>query len=107
MTERAPKGVWVEIHTIILEPGQRAPQVPDDTRQTPLEMRVKGFLAESAAIGELAEIMTVAGRRLNGRLSKVNPAYEHGFGAPIAELSTIGQELRCLLEAQKPRDESE
>ena len=107
MTELIGKGVWVEIHTIVLEPGERAPQVPDDTAKVPLEMRVKGFLAEPAAIGEQAEIITAAGgRRLRGRLSAVNPAYLHGFGPPVAELSTIGRDLRGLLAERKLSDES-
>ena len=104
MTERIGKGVWVEIHDIVLEPGERAPQVPEDTARVPLEMRVKGFLAEPAAVGEEAEIVTAAGRRLRGRLSAVNPAYQHGFGPPIHELSTIGQELRRLLAEREASD---
>jgi len=107
MTELIGKGVWVEIHNIVLEPGERAPQVPEDTAKIPFEMRVKGFLAEPAALGEQAQILTAAGRRLRGRLSEVNPAYQHGFGPPIPELSTIGRELRRLLETKKPSDESE
>ena len=107
MTEVIEKGVWVEINNIILEPGERSPQVPDDTAKTPFKMRVKGYLVEPAAVGEGAEIITAAGRRLRGRLSEVNPAYRHGFGPPIAELAMIGHELRCLLEQKKPGDETE
>jgi len=106
MTEKIGKGVWVEIHNIVLHPGERAPQVPDDTARVPLEMRVKGFLAEPAALGEEAEIVTAAGHRLRGRLSAVNPPYRHGFGPPVPELSMIGQELRRLLAERKPRGES-
>jgi len=104
MTERIDKGVWVEIHTIVLKPGERAPQVPEDTAKIPLEMRVKGFLMEPARLGDQAQIVTAAGRRLRGRLDIVNPAYRHGFGAPIPELSTIGQELRALLAQQDADD---
>ena len=43
------------------------------------------------------EIETRTGRHLNGTLAAVNPAYTHGFGAPLAALSTIGDELRALL----------
>ena len=92
-----PAGTWVEIHAILLRPGERAPQVPDDTQRVPLEMRVKGFLITPAAIGETADIETLSGRRLRGKLVEVNPAYSHGFGAPIAELATIGGEVRALL----------
>lgn len=97
MTEPAAKGSWVEIHCIALPAGARAPQVPDDTKQVPLEMRVKGFLVESANMGEDAEIITTTGRRLHGILIEINPAYSHGFGVPIAELSVIGGEVRAIL----------
>ena len=97
MTEHIKKGAWVEIHKIILEKGERAPQVPDDTKQVPLEMKVKGFLVEDAVIGEEATITTIAGRTLTGRLTEVNPAYTHQFGSPIPELLPIGRELRKIL----------
>jgi 4-hydroxy-tetrahydrodipicolinate reductase len=63
----------------------------------PLEMRVKGFLAEPAAVGAQAEIMTAARRRLRGTVVEINPAYTHGFGAPVPELTTIGDEVRTIL----------
>jgi hypothetical protein len=97
MSDKVEKGSWVEIHDVVLEAGERAPQVPQDTRRVPLEMRVKGFLLTPAAIGEAADIETLSGRQLRGKLAEVNPAYTHSFGAPIPELSTIGREVRALL----------
>ena len=97
MTKRAVKNTWVEIHRIVLEPGERAPQVPVDTRQVPLEMRAKGFLKHDAAVGEKVEITTSAGRNIQGTLAAINPAYAHSFGRPIPELSTIGAEIRQIL----------
>jgi hypothetical protein len=97
MAEKVAKGTWVEIHSVVLAPGERAPQVPEDTQRVPLEMRCKGFLVEAAWLGEPAEIVTAAGRRLAGTLVEVNPAYSHGFGRPIPELSAIGAEVRALL----------
>lgn len=88
---------WVEIHAIALTPNQRAPHLPEDTKQVPLEMRVKGFLTSAATLGEEAEIITPAGRRLRGTLVSINPPYAHGFGAPIPELAGIGGEVRALL----------
>jgi hypothetical protein len=98
--EPIAEGTWVEIHRVVLRAGERAPQVPADTAAVPLEMRVKGFLVTPATPGEEAEVITPAGRRLRGTLGAVNPAYDHGFGAPIAELSTIGTEVRALLRAR-------
>lgn len=97
MGELISKGTWVEIHRILLAPSERAPQVPADTSQHPLEMRVKGFLAEPASLGQEAEIITSAGRRLHGTIIEANPAYTHGFGPPIPALSTIGEEVRTIL----------
>ena len=88
---------WVEIHAIALAPNQRAPHLPADTQQVPLEMRVKGFVVSEAVLGEEVEIMTPAGRRLRGTLVSINPPYDHGFGAPIPELAGIAAEVRALL----------
>jgi hypothetical protein len=97
MNELVAAGTWVEIYSVVLEPGQRAARIPDDTKQVPLEMRVKGFLAVPGKQGDQVEIITPGGRRLRGMLVSVNPAYSHGFGAPIPELTGIGGELRALL----------
>ena len=102
MAEPVAQGTWVEIHRVVLPPGERAPGIPADTGRVPLEMRVKGFLAAPASLGDEAEVITAAGRRLSGTLSGVNPAYSHGFGAPIPELSAIGEEIRAMLREQGP-----
>lgn len=97
MADRVAEGTWVEIGRTILPPGERAPQVPEETQRVPLEMRVKGFLVHAAAIGGQAEIETPAGRRLVGILTKANPAYAHGFGPPVPELLAVGEEVRAKL----------
>jgi hypothetical protein len=99
MTERATKNTWVEVYRVVLPPGERAPQVPDDTQRVPLEMRVKGFLVHTAVLGEAAQIITPAGRRITGTLVAINPAYTHTFGPPIPELWSIGREVRAILRA--------
>lgn len=91
------KGTWVQIHQIILKSEERAPQVPDDTKQVPLELRVNGFLDHDAEIGDEVTITTLIGRKLTGRLELENPSYQHNFGKPIPALLTIGQELRQFL----------
>ncbi|MDH3234843.1 MAG: 2-amino-4-oxopentanoate thiolase subunit OrtA [Alphaproteobacteria bacterium] len=101
MADLVDKGTWVEIRRVVLGPGERAPQVPENTQQVPLEMRVKGFLFEPVRLGEEAQIVTSAGRRLRGILMEINPAYVHGFGPPIPALSTIGGEVRALLHARR------
>ncbi len=100
MAEPLAKGTWVEIHCVALPAGERAPQVPEDTARVPLEMRAKGFLAESAEKGAEAEVLTATGRRLRGRVIAANPPYDHGFGAPLPELIEIGGEVRAILRGQ-------
>ena len=100
--ERVARGTWVELHRVVLAPGERAPQVPEETQRVALELRVKGFLVRDAATGETAEVMTAAGRRLGGTLERVLPAYEHGFGAPVPELLAVGPELRAILRGEEP-----
>ena len=97
MPERLAKGTWVEIHAVVLGAGERAPQVPEDTARVPLEMRAKGSLAEAAEIGAEAEVVTAAGRRLRGTVAAANPSYDHGFGAPLPELISVGEEVRAIL----------
>jgi len=87
-----PKGTWVEIEQVILTPEQRAPSLPEDTRNVPYVMRVSGFLVEPAALGEPARIKSLIGREISGTLRQVNPSYSHSFGATVAELLTIGRE---------------
>ena len=91
------EGTWVQIQQIVLQPKERAPQLPEDTKLVPLELRVNGFLQEDADLGEEVKIITLIGRQLTGRLSCVEPRYPHNFGRPIPALLTIGQELRHLL----------
>ncbi len=91
------RGTWVEIHKIILEPGARAPQAPEDTQKVPLELKARGFLLGDARLSEQVEIRTLSGRVLSGTLSETNPGYAHSFGEPIPELLPIGLELKKLL----------
>jgi len=101
MIDTVEKGTWVEIQRVVLAPGERAPQVPEDTKHVPLEMRAKGFLETVAQLGDEVQIVTPSGRRLSGILSEVNPAYVHSLGPPIPALSTIGGEVRALLCARE------
>ena len=57
-------------------------------------------VVRSAALGEEAEVVTPAGRRLRGTVVEANPAYTHGFGPPVPELRAVGEELRALLERE-------
>lgn len=103
MSDEALRGDWVQIHQIVLEAGERAPQVPEDTAGVPLEMKVKGVLVdERARTGDQATVETAVGRRLRGTMIDVNPSYEVGYGPPPRELRTVGSELRSLLKGEAP-----
>lgn len=91
------KGEWVRIHKIILQPSERAPQVPEDTKKIPLEMWDKGFLQEDAEMGGEVTIETVTGRKETGKLIEVNPYYEHDFGKFVPELLAIDRQVRDIL----------
>ena len=86
-------GAWVEIEQVVLTPEQRAPTLPEDTRQVPYVLRVSGFLIEAAELGQPARIRTIIGRQLSGVLKTLNPSYTHSFGSTIPELLTIGTEM--------------
>lgn len=99
----AHRGEWVQIHQVLLAPGQRAPQNPDDTRRVPLEMRLKGFLVTDQAIpGEQVAIVTLSGRQVQGILDVISPRYTHDFGEPQSTLLAIGRELRLVLKEGEP-----
>jgi 2-amino-4-ketopentanoate thiolase alpha subunit len=86
------QGTWVEIERVLLQPDERAPTLPEDTRQTPYVLRVSGFLLADAALGETVRVRTIIGRELEGVLRTVNPSYSHSFGTTVPELLTIGTE---------------
>ena len=58
--DKAKKNDWVEIENLVLIPDERAPQVPDDTKATPLMMWIKGFLMDDeASIGDEVSVKTL------------------------------------------------
>jgi hypothetical protein len=85
-------GTWVEIEKILLNPEERAPTLPEDTKQVPYVLNVSGFLLEDSEIGSAARIRTLIGRELDGTLKTVNPSYVHTFGKVVPELLNIGLE---------------
>ena len=97
----AVRGDWVRIHKIVLEVGERAKNIPEDTQNVPLEMWDKWFLInEEAKIGDKVEVETYIGRRVEGRLIEVNPYYKHDFGKSVPELLYIGRQAREILERE-------
>ncbi|CAM3264560.1 2-amino-4-oxopentanoate thiolase subunit OrtA [Vagococcus fessus] len=91
------KGEWVQVHSVVLTPEQRAPQVPDDTKKVPLEMWVKGFLLEDASKGDLVKVETVTNRIVEGTLVEARPTFTHSFGDFVPEILEIDKMLRSEL----------
>lgn len=91
------KGEWVRIKKILLAVGQRAPQDPDDTKETPLVMWTKGFLQADAEIGDEVEVITASDRLEKGELVEVNPYYTHSYGKCVPELVQIDRDYRKYL----------
>ena len=95
----AKKGDWVRIHNIVLERGERAPNLPEDTQNVPLEVWDKGFLLnDKANIGDKVVVETYIGRKVEGTLIEVNPYYKHNFGKCVPEILYIGKQVRGLIE---------
>ena len=86
---KVTKGTWVQIEQVLLTPDERAPTLPEDTRQVPYVLRVSGFLLEDAELGREARIRTLIGRELSGALRTLNPSYTHSFGETVPELLEI------------------
>lgn len=91
---KANKGEWVTVYNIVLNPEDRAPQVPDDTKKVPLETWVKGFLCEDANLNDIVNITTITGRHVEGKLVDINPYYKHDYGKCIPEILRIGLQLK-------------
>jgi len=94
-------GDWVEVERVLLEPSERATNLPPDTAEKPLVMWVNGFAQREAALGEEVAVETMTGRIVSGRLSCANPGYYHTFGDHIAELAHVGPDLRARVAAYR------
>ena len=88
---KAKAGDFVRIHNIVLKVGERADNLPEDTKKVPLEMWDKGFL------GEEVEVITITGRKIKGTLVEINPVFRHNYGEFVPELLQIGLQARKIL----------
>jgi len=90
------KGSWVQIEKIVLKVGERADNIPEETKNVPLKLFQKGYLQADAQIGEKVTIRTIIGRNIEGELIAENPKYSHDFGRPIPEFLSVAKEFREL-----------
>ena len=97
--QNALRGDLVQIHKVILTPGQRPENIPASTKAVPYEGWIKGFLLDDEAkIGDTVGIETFIGRQLSGTLVEVNPTYAHNFGKPQPALLLAGIEAKKRIE---------
>lgn len=85
-----PAGTWVEIERVLLDPEDRSPALPEETRSCPYVLKVSGFLLSDANVGDEVSVRSLIGREHVGRLTVVNPSYAHSFGATVPELLHLG-----------------
>ncbi len=91
------KGSWVLVYDIVLKADERTANLPEDTKNVPLEMWTKGFLVEDGEVGQTVEIKTITGRLVKGTLVEVDPHHEHDFGKFVPEILQIGIQLKDIL----------
>jgi len=100
----ATKGSLVLIHQIILSSEERTENIPECTKAVPYEVWIKGFLLnESASLGEIVQIETFIGRKLEGIFVECNPSYTHGFGTTPLPLIKAGFDAKKRLEQEEFR----
>lgn len=85
-----PAGTWVEVERVLLQPEQRSPSLPEETRTCPYVLKISGFLVADAEVGDLAKVRSLIGHEHEGTLTVVNPSYSHTFGETVPELLHIG-----------------
>ena len=88
------KGTYVQIRATILQAGQRAAGIPEDTAASPLVMWVKGHLTQDSSLGEAASIITATGRVEHGILEEIEPITHLDYGQYIPEISQISKVVR-------------
>ena len=71
------KGTFVRIRQTVLRPEERSTNLPEDTKEVPFKIWVKGYLQDDADMFDIVTIQTVDGHFFTGRLKEVNPPYRH------------------------------
>lgn len=91
------KGTWVEIEQIVLKPEERAQNIPEETRITPLKCWIRGNCLKDCEIGEEAEVETNIGRVVKGTVVEAEPGYNYVYGKYVPELSNIGKQAKKII----------
>jgi hypothetical protein len=83
------KGTLVQISKVILDLKDRAKNIPNDTKNEPFLMWIKGILINDGNLGDTVSILTTTKRVETGTLVSVEPYYQHGFGEYVKILDDI------------------
>jgi len=83
------KKSYVEVNKVIFKSGERTANIPEDTKNVPYEMFVKGYLLKDSKIGESVSVKTDTGRIVNGILLNEDPTYELDYGNNVPEILMI------------------
>lgn len=91
------KGTWVEVEEIVLISEERAKNIPEETKKTPLKCWIRGNCLNDCKLGDEVNVETNVGRIARGKVVDVEPGYYHSFGRYISELGYIGKQARDMI----------
>lgn len=87
------KGSFVRIRKTLLQPNERSNNLPEDTKNVPYKMWVKGYLQEESDLFDTVTVKTITGRTETGRLKEANPTYKHTYGDFVQEEITLRETI--------------
>lgn len=91
------KGTWVEVEEIVLTPQDRATNIPDETKKTPLKCWIRGKCLSDSELGNEVQVETNVGRIARGTIVDIEPGYYHTYGKYVEEISNIGKQAREMI----------
>jgi hypothetical protein len=91
------KGTWVEVEETVLTPVDRATNIPDETKKTPLKSWTRGKCLSDCELGEHVQVETNIGRIATGEVVDLEPGYYHTYGKYVEEISNIGKQAREII----------
>ena len=91
------KGTWVEVEETVLTPDDRAANIPDETKKTPLKSWTCGKCLSDCELGDQVGVETNIGRIASGKVVDIEPGYYHTYGKYVEEISNIGKQAREII----------
>lgn len=94
------KNTYVRIRRTLLQPEERSPHLPEDTKKVPYKMWVKGFLQDDADCFDIVTVKTISGRLETGRLKEANPPYKHTYGDFVPEILKLREIIHSDMDGE-------